>query len=107
MTPDKIEEKLLEYRRRKEKEREAELRAAKPLWERVLPEKISVAIKSNVLAPSQPDPPSNEIPAESCDENQRTISGSESSTFDLPSPQRRRNRLTQPKRTHLSNKQQV
>lgn len=46
MTPDKIEEKLLEYRRRKEREREAALWAAKPLWERVLPEKISSVIKS-------------------------------------------------------------
>ena len=59
-----IEEKLSEYRRRKEKEKEAELLASKPLWERVLPGKLSTVIKSynnnNQTADVPQNPPEND-----------------------------------------------
>ena len=45
---NKIEEKLKEYRLRKEKERYAELLAQTPLWQRVLPETLTNLIKTRV-----------------------------------------------------------
>lgn len=71
-----IEEKLLEYRRRKEKEKEAELLATKPLWERVLPGKLSTVIKSYNNNNQTPDVSQN--PPENDDSNSSSDTASPS-----------------------------
>lgn len=43
--PSSIEDKLKEYRRRKEKEREAELLSKKSVWEKYFPPKVAQLLK--------------------------------------------------------------